>query len=207
MLFTKRRVELVSHICFQGIVSLEKTKMYSQLLMAKKAAEEATSEKASFLANMSHEIRTPFNSLLSCAIFLLDTKLSEVQKSYVETIRNSALDTLNIIDGILAFTKIEHGSISLDYSPFSLTECIESAIQMATEQASTKGLEIVYMDYCHSTDVYGDVNRIRQILVNIIGNAVKFTKKGYVLIETSCSQVDCSVKLTLQVEESMVVPV
>jgi len=114
--FTSHRLELLNLLCTQAAVTIDKVRLYRVMELAKKAAEEATEEKSSFLANMSHEIRTPFNALLSCSIFLLDTPLSEQQKEYVETIRNSAVLTLKIIDGILDFSKMEHGGVDLQKS-------------------------------------------------------------------------------------------
>lgn len=189
-IFSQPRIELLGLFCTQAAVSLEKARLYHQMDLAKKAAEDATAEKASFLANMSHEIRTPFNALLSCSIFLLDTTLSEVQREYVEIIRSSAMLTLNIIDAILAFSKIEHGSITLDNSPFSLRECVESAIQLVAEPAATKDLELVHLNKCGDIDIiYGDVTRVRQIIINLVGNAVKFTSKGHIVVETHAEKV------------------
>lgn len=188
--FSLPRIELISLLCTQAAVSIDKARLYYQMDLAKKTAEEATAEKASFLANMSHEIRTPFNALLSCSIFLLDTELSEVQREYVETIRSSAVLTLNIIDAILAFSKIEHGSITLDNSPFSLRECVESAVQLVAEPAATKDLELVHLNKCGEIDtIYGDVTRVRQIIINLVGNAVKFTSKGHIVVETNAEKV------------------
>lgn len=189
-IFNQARIELLDLYCMQAAVSLEKARLYHQMDLAKKAAEDATAEKASFLANMSHEIRTPFNALLSCSVFLLDTTLSEVQREYVEIIRSSAMLTLNIIDAILAFSKIEHGSITLDNSPFSLRECVESAIQLVAEPAATKDLELVHLNKCGEIDIiYGDVTRVRQIIINLVGNAVKFTSKGHIVVETHAEKV------------------
>ncbi|CAN6668796.1 hypothetical protein TRVA0_041S00188 [Trichomonascus vanleenenianus] len=188
--FSLPRIELIGLLSTQAAVSIEKSRLYHQMDLAKKTAEEATAEKASFLANMSHEIRTPFNALLSCSIFLLDTELSEMQREYVETIRSSAVLTLNIIDAILAFSKIEHGSITLDNSPFSLRECVESAIQLVAEPAATKDLELVHLNKCGEIDtIYGDVTRVRQIIINLVGNAVKFTSKGHIIVETTAEKV------------------
>ncbi|CAK7895751.1 histidine protein kinase 1 [[Candida] anglica] len=184
------RRDLLDLLCSQAAVSLEKSRLYAQMEYAKKAAEDATAEKASFLANMSHEIRTPFNSLLSCSIFLLDTELTLSQKEYVETIKSSAMVTLNIIDGILAFSKIEHGSFTLESAPFSLNECIESALQIVGEQAATNDLELVFFNKCPFIEkVIGDVTRFRQIIINLVGNSVKFTPQGYILVETTAVEI------------------
>jgi osomolarity two-component system sensor histidine kinase CHK1 len=182
--------DLLDLLCVQAAVSLEKARLYTQMEVAKIAAEDATAEKASFLTNMSHEIRTPFNSLLLCSIFLLDTDLSVTQKEYVETIKSSAMVTLNIIDGILAFSKIEHGSFTLEHAKFSLNECIESALQLVGEQASSKNLELVYFNKCPKIDnIIGDATRFRQVLINLVGNSVKFTSEGHIQVEATAVEV------------------
>lgn len=181
--FDSGKIEFLELLCAHVAVSLSKALVYEELEKAKSAAEDATAEKASFLANMSHEIRTPFNSLFACSLFLLDTELTPLQQEYVETIKNSSLVTLNIIDGILAFSKIEHGSFVLNSAPFSVVETIESAIQIASEQANDNGLELMYFNKCPEIEtVVGDATRVRQIIINLIGNAVKFTLEGYVKI-------------------------
>lgn len=188
--FNSQKYDLLQLICSQAAVSLEKAKLYSQMEVAKRAAEDATAEKASFLANMSHEIRTPFNSLLACSIFLLDTELTKTQREYVETIKSSAMVTLSIIDGILAFSKIEHGSFTLDNAPFSLNDCIESALQLSAEQAASNNIELVYFNRCQFIDtIIGDVTRFRQIIINLVGNSVKFTSNGYIRIESTATKV------------------
>lgn len=181
--FHSRKIDLIDLLCSQAAVSFGKSLVYSQMELAKKAAEDATAEKASFLANMSHEIRTPFNSLFACSLFLLDTSLTDAQREYVETIKSSALVTLSIIDGILAFSKIEHGSFTLDHAPFDLNSCVESAIQVTSEQTYNENLEIVFYNHCPGIlEVMGDSTRVRQIIINLVGNAVKFTMEGHIKI-------------------------
>lgn len=183
--------DLLTLLCSQAAVSLAKASLYDQMAFAKRAAENATAEKASFLANMSHEIRTPFNSLLSCSLFLLDTELNNTQKEYVETIKTSAMLTLNIIDGILAFSKLEHGSFTLENAPFSLNDCIESAIQIIGELASVNDLDLAFFNKCPLIDtVIGDVTRFRQIIINLLGNAVKFTSKGHITVTLDSNQIN-----------------
>ena len=111
--------------------------------------------------------------------------MSEQQREYVETIRNSAVLTLQIIDGILDFSKIEHGAIDFQVSPFSLRDCIESALQLVAEPAATKDLELAFRNKCSNVDtVHGDITRFRQCVINLIGNAVKFTQEGHILVTT-----------------------
>ncbi|CAH6721028.1 histidine protein kinase 1 [[Candida] jaroonii] len=184
--FNSKKRDLINLLCCQATVSLTKIDLYSQMENAKRIAEDATAEKASFLANMSHEIRTPFNSLLSCSIFLLDTDLDKTQREYVETIRNSSMVTLNIIDGILAFSKIEHGSFTLANEPFSLIDSVENAIQLVGEQAIINNLELVFFNRCPKIKhIFGDETRFRQIIINLVGNAVKFTNEGHIIVEVS----------------------
>lgn len=177
------KIDLLYLLCSQAAVSFSKSAVYTQMELAKKAAEEATDEKASFLANMSHEIRTPFNSLFACSLFLLDTPLNPIQKEYVETIKESALVTLNIIDGILAFTKIEQGSFTLDSEPFDINDTIEGAILLSLEQVNSELFEFAYFNKCPQiVSVTGDATRVRQIIINLVGNALKFTSKGFVKV-------------------------
>ncbi|PVH21297.1 hypothetical protein CXQ85_000269 [Candidozyma haemuli] len=200
--FHSRKIDLIDLLCSQAAVSFSKSLVYSQMELAKKAAEDATAEKASFLANMSHEIRTPFNSLFACSLFLLDTSLTDAQREYVETIKSSALVTLSIIDGILAFSKIEHGSFNLDCAPFDLNSCVESAIQVTSEQTSNENLEIVFYNNCPNiVEVLGDSTRVRQIIINLVGNAVKFTMEGYIKISLESKHISenrYDLKLTVE---------
>jgi Signal transduction histidine kinase len=202
--FNPRKRDLLDLLCTQAAVSLGKAKLYTQMEVAKQAAEEATAEKASFLANMSHEIRTPFNSLLSCSIFLLDTNLTKTQQEYVETIKSSAMVTLNIIDGILAFSKIEHGSFTLDNGYFSLNECIESSIQLSGEQAAVNDLELVFFNRCPQIkSIEGDLTRFRQIIINLVGNALKFTSSGSILVESTAKEItDDRYEITITVKDT-----
>ncbi|KAG7196192.1 uncharacterized protein KQ657_000204 [Scheffersomyces spartinae] len=202
--FGSRKMNMLKLLATQAAVSLLKVSLYAQMEIAKRAAEDATSEKASFLANMSHEIRTPFNSLLSCSIFLLDTNLTRTQKEYVETIRDSAMVTLNIIDGILSLSKMEHGSFALETSPFLVNECIESAVQFVSEQANSKNLELVFYNKCPEIEfINGDVTRFRQILINLVGNSVKFTEYGHIIVEVAAEPlIHDRYQLTISVKDT-----
>ncbi|KAI5950021.1 CHK1 [Candida theae] len=203
-IFDGRKRDLLHLFCTQAAVAMGKARLISQMEIAKMAAEDATAEKASFLANMSHEIRTPFNSLLSCSIFLLDTPLNSTQREYVEAIKSSAMVTLNIIDGILAFSKIEHGSFTLENSPFSLNDCIESAIQLGGEQVVDNNLELVFFNNCPQINtVTGDVTRVRQIIINLVGNAMKFTTHGHIIISCNAAELtSVRYEVTISVEDT-----
>lgn len=186
----------------QSLETIEKKNI--ELALAQKEALEGSRIKSEFIANMSHEIRTPMNGIIGFTNLLLETELSNLQRNYLSTIQKSTLNLLNLVNNILDFSRLDAGQLRLEYLTFDLRDCIEEVVSIMSPLANAKQLEFVALvDDDIPRKIISDPLRLKQIIINLVSNAIKFTDQGEVIIHvTALKKTSKTAKLKISIKDS-----
>ncbi len=187
----KGRLWVFADVTFQHLANEQLLELNTELAEKRTIAEEQNKAKSDFLANMSHEIRTPMNGVIGMASLLVNTELSEEQMDYVETIRINGEALIAIINDILDFSKIESGKIELESKPFYINNVIEETYDLLSVNANEKGLDLLYyIEPDVPLEIKADITRLRQIILNLVNNGIKFTAKGEIQVSVKNGGID-----------------